>query len=356
VGLALLLALTGEFLIHHYDPTRILYKRLKAPDRYLYEEIDPAFLAVAPRDQIAVRDRAALEATRARVRQAVWGRFGYPTDRLPVAVEPEGPGSPRPAMRSVARMEVLTVAVDRFHTRSYLLRSATPANRLVLYQNGFASDVWSVADRLDALAARGFDVLAINLAGYGETPRTVERDGEQLDLHLYMARLDTPLRYHFETPVVALNHALRQVPYRSVDIIGFSAGGFLALATAAVEPRIRRTVTVAGAYPLYLQTPRDALPTGAQAFPSLVEAAAPLDLFVLAAAGAGRGVTQIFNRYDRCCYNNRKGKLYEVAVAEAVQATGAGGAFAVWIDETHADHKISDAAIDLILRRLEAAE
>jgi len=30
-----------EIAIHHFDPTRVVYKRLKAPDPYLYEEIDP---------------------------------------------------------------------------------------------------------------------------------------------------------------------------------------------------------------------------------------------------------------------------------------------------------------------------
>ena len=30
-----------EVLIHHYDPTRVVYKRLKADDEYVYEKIDP---------------------------------------------------------------------------------------------------------------------------------------------------------------------------------------------------------------------------------------------------------------------------------------------------------------------------
>lgn len=40
VALGLLVGLV-EIAIHHFDPTRVVYKRLKAPDRYLYEEIDP---------------------------------------------------------------------------------------------------------------------------------------------------------------------------------------------------------------------------------------------------------------------------------------------------------------------------
>ena len=49
-----------------------------------------------------------------------------------------------------------------------------------------------------------------------------------------------------------------------------------------------------------------------------------------------------------------KGKLYETAVAEAVRGIGVGGGFAVFIDESHADHRFSKAALETVLDHMEA--
>ena len=78
-----------------------------------------------------------------------------------------------------------------------------------------------------------------------------------------------------------------------------------------------------------------------------------LDLFTLGASGKDRGQLQIFNRYDRCCYNNRKGTLYETAVAEAVREIGQGGGFGVFIDESHADHRFSTIALATVLAHMD---
>ncbi len=73
-----------------------------------------------------------------------------------------------------------------------------------------------------------------------------------------------------------------------------------------------------------------------------------MDMYVLAAVGPGRRFTQIFNRFDRCCFANTLGRLYEPAVKKAVKDVNGGGAFNVVIDETHADHKVSKWTIEKI--------
>jgi hypothetical protein len=50
---ALLLGGGVEVAIHHYDPTRIVYKRWKAADRYVYDEVAPHLLKIDPRTLIA---------------------------------------------------------------------------------------------------------------------------------------------------------------------------------------------------------------------------------------------------------------------------------------------------------------
>ena len=76
-----------EVLIHHYDPTRVIYKRLKADDEYVYEKIDPTFLTIDPGSLILVKTLADVHETRARLIDVFWGDAGFPTDVQPTAVE-----------------------------------------------------------------------------------------------------------------------------------------------------------------------------------------------------------------------------------------------------------------------------
>jgi hypothetical protein len=76
----------------------------------------------------------------------------------------------------------------------------------------------------------------------------------------------------------------------------------------------------------------------------------------MASVGPGRGHLQVFNRYDRCCYRNRLGTLYDEAVDDRVEAIGQGGRFAVAIDETHAEHMLSPWAVERMMDFLSASD
>ncbi len=354
-GIVTLAGLAGitKVLIHHYDPTRVIYRRLSAPDRFAFEEIHPRFFAVNARELVTVRTAEDVAARRRALVAAIWGRFGYPDRRLPAAVEERFDDPVLARLAGVARVDRLAIDIAegvRAHVR--YLQAARGNGRLVIYHHGYAGTVHQAGELIGALAERGFDVLAANMMGYGDNAASYRLpDGSSANLHYGMDRIDTPLRFHFEAPIVALNHALRAKSYRSVDMIGFSAGAFTAAVLAAVEPRIELSFPVAGVYPNYLRVGQDVHPNSPQDHPALLAAADYLDMFVLGAAGTGRGQIQVFNRFDRCCFNNRKGKLYEPAVAEAAAALA--GRFAVVIDESHADHKISAFARRRIIAELE---
>ena len=113
--------------------------------------------------------------------------------------------------------------------------------------------------------------------------------------------------------------------------------GFTTAVMAALDQRIRRSDPVAGVYPIYLREGQDILTEGPQYYGPMLKAAGYLDMFVLAVDSRDRRQMQVFNRYDRCCFNNMKGRLYEAAVQKTAAAIG-GGRFDVLIDQTHADH------------------
>ena len=74
ISVILILGGVVEVLIHRYDPTRVLYKRLKADNEYVYEKIDPKLLAIDPRSQVLVKTLADVHETRARLIDVIWGQ------------------------------------------------------------------------------------------------------------------------------------------------------------------------------------------------------------------------------------------------------------------------------------------
>lgn len=358
IGIAMLVALGGgvEFLIHHYDPTRVLYKRLKADNPYVYDKINPVFLKTDPATLITIATPDAAAVRRAQLIEMIWGGAGFPNTVQPTSIEPDFTDADLDALPNLASIERITIDMGR-DVRSflYLLKPARNAKgKLVIYHHGFAGEIRDVPDVLGGFLARGYAVLGVNMMAYGGNSSAVKTDqGETLNLHFDIDKITLPLRYHFEPLVVGVNYALRAGGYDAVYMVGFSAGAFFTTVMAAIDGRIDKSYPVAGVYPLYLREGPEIQRRLPSYYPPLLAIAGYPDLFVLGAGGAGRRQLQVFNRYDRCCYNNRKGKLYEAAVDEAVQNIGAGGKFGVYIDESHADHRLSAEALEIILADME---
>lgn len=358
---AVLLAGIVEIAIHHFDPTRVVYRRLKAPDPYLYEEIDPALLATDVAGLIrpaAIRDPAA---TRARLVDMIWGPD--PAPMAPVKVETgirDDFLGALPAGTDVTKLYFdLGLGLSSW---PYLARAPEPKNRLVIYHHGFGDPIDRMSGFLGALLENGYDVLAINALGHGGTLAFVDSDQDGVLPHARQSRksnifhemshFERPLRYHMDPIVGALAQAQSLHDYRSVDMVGFSMGGFLTVLSAAVIPDIARSYPVAGVYPNFMRRGQEVFPDGPSSYAPLLAIANQLELFILGAAGPGRAQLQIFNRYDRCCFNGIRSDLYKDEVRAALGAAGQGGRFDILIDETHADHRISAFATRAILADL----
>lgn len=352
----LLLSGVVNVATHHYDPTRIIYKRWKAADRYVYDEVAPHLLQTDPRALIAPDVRRDPQSVRARLVELVWGADGYPADLLPETVDVGITDYPLPRLAAGVRVDRLRVVMEHgMWSTLYYLRALRPNNRLVLYHHGFGEKMKTVTPLLNTLLAGGYDVLAINALGNaGNSIWAPVNDGSGGAVHLFfdLQRIDRPLRFHPEPVIAGLNHVLQSRSYLSSDMIGFSMGGFMTALTAAIEPRIERSYSIAGTYPNYLRTGQEVMTVGPPYFPQLLAIANQLDLYVLGAAGSHRSQLRIFNRYDRCCFNGVRGKVYEDAVRDAVAGTTGGGVFAVVLDESHADHRVSKFTIETVLADL----
>ena len=361
--LALLAGLI-EIAIYHYDPTRVIYKRLKAPDPYLYEEIDPKLRETDVASLIrpdAIRDR---ELTRQKLIDVVWGPAGYPDGPEPDKVQPSVSDNVLGRLPEGTLVSKLYFDLGLgLSSWPYFARSAEGNNRLVIYHHGFGDPIDRVSGFLNDLLNAGYDVLAFNALGHGGTLAFVDSDQDGIREHARqsgksnifheMSHFERPLKYHLDPLVGALTYVQARHSYRSIDIVGFSMGGFMAVLAAAVIPEIERSYPIAGVYPNYMRRGQEVFPDGPPAYGPLIDTANHLELFVLGASGAGRAQLQIFNRYDRCCFNGIRSQLFKAEVQRTVAQAGHGGRFDVLIDESHADHRISDFAKRAILKDLD---
>ncbi len=362
IGLLAILGLiggAGYYLTHNVDWVRIHYKRFKAKTPYVFDEIAPNLKKTDPSKLIRIASRDSADRIRGDLIGAIWGPSGLPATALPEAFSGAAPGALQ-EISGIASIRTLRITVDLgYAAYIYMLLPARPNGRLVIYQHGYAGTVEAMTALFGRLIAEGYTVAASNYPEYGPNRfpyLNLERFGWYSLSHDRIVSVHPkPMRFYIEPVVALLNEMEKDGAFRRIDMVGFSAGGWIATVAAAVDPRIAHTITVAGGYPIYLrvmnferESPRP------QFYPPLLQAANYLEMYVLAAAGEARALTQIFNRYDRCCYRNTVARLYEPAVRKATQSVGPGG-FRVLIDETHADHKVSDWAIERIIEALAVA-
>lgn len=360
-------------VLYYWDPTRTYFKRFRMDDPYRYEEIDHRLQVQDPADLVNVRSGASAKVIRENLTRVIWGSKDLRNGLLPDVIvrnildqtdlnaDCENLGDPKTRRKLRCELDIYRgwknlESLDELHVSFSSEYSATiayfrplnPNGTLVLYHHGYAGTFHDQHRILERLVAEGYTVAAFNLVGYGDNSCT--RDSAWCDVSWGKFKIQLPMRLHFSPPVATINYAQKHGGISTVAMIGFSAGAWVTTVLSSVEPRIARSYSVAGIVPVYVRRGNE-WPKG-QRYAPLVNAATVLDLFILSASPAGRKQWQIYNRYDRCCYNGIRSRLYGNIVAEAVRNID-GGQFVVLIDETHARHKISRWAFQLILRDLE---
>lgn len=348
-GLALLLSAIAAAAAYVYVATtpsgQIQWRLLTAETPYDYAEIDPRFLATDPAHLIDLDDADWAVAKRRRTTRILLGTNRVAPSLVPDRTQILRQAPLAPYASTVERLDLridqgFTAALDLYHPKE-------PSDRLVIYHHGGTGPYEQSAEILREFLARGVGVLAVNMPGFGDSALNSydhPRYGRyRQDPGAFLTVAQDPMGHFFRPLGAAVNFAVTERGYARLDMVGFSRGAWVATVYAVLDPRIEKTVTIAGIYPLYLtwgvgyERPRE------QLYRPLLRSTNYLELFALAALGPGREVVQIFNRYDPCCFRNTKGTLYADAVDATVRRLGGagGGRFRVLIDESHADHAVS---------------
>ena len=114
------------------------------------------------------------------------------------------------------------------------------------------------------------------------------------------------MKYFIEPVVLAVNHAINQLGYKHVVMLGLSGGGWTTTLAAAIDPRIAVSFPTAGSIPFEMKVG----PYGSSDKGDYEQLAArPIYsvcnytcMYVLAGADSGRAQVQLLHDHDPCCF------------------------------------------------------
>ena len=295
-------------------------------------------------------------AKRQRLIRFIWGEAGFPAEKTPDAVEKGISDRRYTSIENLASIDRIEVRME-FGAQSiiYLFHPRSSNSRLLIYHQGHGGGFILGVDTIQFFVRHGYTVAAFSMPMLGmngplviETPDGSITLRKHPDLGSLESEVFSPLKFFVEPLIVFLNYAMAEYAYDTAAMVGISGGGWTTTLAAALEPRIVRSYPVAGSLPLVFGAGGD----WEQTHHSLYETANYMELYVLGTYGHGRRQIQVLNRYDWCCFGGTEYVLYEEHVSRTAERVS-NGSFSVFVDETHRDHKLSEAALDVILKDLE---
>ncbi len=328
--------------------------------------LDVAYALVDDRTVTLVTPAAVLNKRKELIRY-VWGASGFPRNGVPQAVE-KNRTSPVSGLKNLERVDTLHIPMEygiRGLAHHFIPKRMN--NRLVVLHLGhtdnctFNDGVPGEPDigmrrTLNVLLVKGFSVLAVYM------PHTTIEDCNGGHEEMFsLATSGSPMKFFFETTAVSLNYLLKGSDrYADVSMVGLSGGGWTTTIYAAIDPRIRLSIAVAGTVPLYLRY-EGYNHDREQFLDSFYRRAGYPDIYVMGAFGVRRKQIQVLNRYDDVAFGERQHdtvkvgipfkaavKEYEKKVRAALKKAGS-GSFKVYIDETAQRHMISDTALEQVI-------
>jgi len=314
-----------------------------------FREIAPEYAAVDVPSLIQVRTDADVARVRTALLEEIWKTPQLPStlpDTITIAVPNPLPDlTPPPG----TRVDELTVQMGEYVARSYLLTPPRARRRLVIVHQGHSHvfGAGNLGTTAQALLEQRYVVVAAFMPLFGT-------NGGPFPpwplLHDPMAFAESPdfnpISIFLEPVVRTVNYAATSLRIKHIAMLGLSGGGWTTTLMAALDPRIRISVAVAGSRPRYLSTPPCATgywPAGdyeQQAHYTTI--ADYLDLYVLGSVGRRRGHLQVLNQFDACCFAGIAYRTYEEPVLDAVAALR--GRYAVYLDSSHLEHQVSPDA------------
>ena len=262
--------------------------------------------------------------------------------------------------QNLNRIDRLTVEMKYgINSISYLFIPEKSNGKLILYHQGHGGDFILGKRTIQFFLDQNFTVLALTmpLVGMNNQP-IVEMEGFgkiKLISHEQLKLLETdsfnPMRLFFDPIQINLTFLQKEYDFKQYSMIGISGGGWTTVIYSAIDERISDSFSIAGSVPFYLRVNDRDIGDYEQTNSDLYQNVNYLEFYVLSGYGDGRKHIQIFNKNDPCCFSGNGYETYEFIIKDKISQLG-NGDFQVFVDDTHNEHKISDTALDYIVKNI----
>lgn len=308
-----------------------------------------------------------MTAKRKAIIRYIWAKDALPKNLLPAAIERD---SIRPEnLQNLGRVDTLRISMDvGVKGLSHLFHPKRQGNgRVVILHLGhtdgctFNDNVPGEPDigmrrTINALLSAGFTVLGVYMPQI--TPEECRWEHDRL---FRLKTTGSPLKFFLEPTLASINYLQKNYPHlRDFSMTGLSGGGWTTTLYAAVDPRIKLSIPVAGSLPLYLCHEGYGHDIE-QRLDQFYRIAGYPELYILGAYGKGRKQIQVLNRRDDCCFGESQHdrrltgmafepavREYEARVKKVLDKLGS-GSFRVFIDEKADGHKISAYLLERLI-------
>ena len=296
----------------------------------------------------------------------IWKTKGFPQFKIPSKIDKDVKDNRYQDLINLKKIEKIVTVMDYgVNSIAYLFHPIQTNNSLIIYNQGHDGDFIQGKDTINFFLSKGYSVLAfsmpllgmnnqptLEISPFGKIKLTPIQGFRHDVLQFLQAEEFSPIKFFLEPIAVSLNYVEKAFNFRSISMIGLSGGGWTTTLYAAIDPRISKSYPVAGTLPIYLRSlnPND-FGDYEQMMPELYRIANYLELYILGSYGKGRKQFQILNKYDNCCFAGDGYKTYEEEIRKLLFRVKK-GEFAVYLDDSHKEHKISEKALQVIISDL----
>ena len=263
-------------------------------------------------------------------------------------------------VKNLQQIDKITIEMEHgINSIAYLFIPYESNNKLIIYHQGHGGDFLLGKNTIQFFLKNGYTIAAFSmpLVGMNNQPIVnLEHLGPiKFTGHKQFQLLETddfsPISYFFTPINYTLNYLDDNYDFTSYYMIGISGGGWTSTIYPAVDTRISKSFAINGSLPLFLRVNPEDVGDYEQFHPDLLKITNYLELYIMSSYGENREFTQIFNKYDPCCFAGLKYEHYEVELQQIINKLGKGN-FSVISDDTHNQHVISDFSLELIEKNL----
>ena len=260
-------------------------------------------------------------------------------------------------LENLQQIDKLTIEMEfNINSISYLFIPESSNKKLIIYHQGHDGGFENGKKTIQTFLNEGYHVLAFSmpLKGYNSQPEILDPSLGTIklinhnSLRFVESSTFSPTKFFFHPIFVSLNYIEQEFNFDSFYMVGVSGGGWTTVLYSAIDERISKSFPVAGSLPIFLRTEPKNFGDYEQTLPELYRTANYLELYTMGSYGEGRSQLQIFNKYDPCCFSGNHYIHYEEIVKRKINELSY-GKFAIFSDDTHRKHEISENSLNQIL-------